>query len=262
MEKITVWDAYNEVFKVVTAKKFIPEEKSHHTADLIKNFIYIFGGEITSGVGKSMRILSSELLRFDTSKHEWQFLRCSGAFINGRKSHASCILNKFLIIHGGICEDAKYSNEFYAFLPDRTHWQKIDLHVSAFNKNGQVKPIANHKMVAVYQFPNSQELFGQAKGYPRDYEINFCDRIAYEGLYVFGGRFEDNTSSDHLYVISTEKSSWKSIEPQTVGKKPTSRYGHAMIYDRDKNWVLIYGGKTSDSYQALGKFNFPNKYRL
>ena len=150
----------------------------------------------------------------------------------------------------------KYSNEIYAFLPDRTYWQKIDLHVGLYNNNGYVKPIANHKMIAVYQFPNSQELFGQVKNYPRDAEINFCDRIAYEGLYVFGGRYEDSTTSDNLYVISTEKTNWRSIEPQTVGKKPPSRYGHAMIYDRDKNWILIYGGKTSDLHQTAGKFNF------
>lgn len=261
METVTVWDAFNEQFKYNKIEKYAPEDRSFHSAELIKKNIFMFGGEIISGPNRRERNICNELWKLNCCKMEWSKVCCSGNFIMPRKSHASCSFNKFMVVHGGIIEELKYINDFYVFVSDKHVWQRIDIPASTFNKEAQIKNIANHKMVAVFQFPNCQELYGQAKNYPVNPEINFSDRVTYEGLYIFGGRYENQSTSNSLFVVLTNLKPWKIIEPEVMGVKPPSRYGHSMIHNKEKNILYIYGGKNNDMFQTSGKSLQNDKFR-
>jgi N-acetylneuraminic acid mutarotase len=75
--------------------------RSGHSATLIKNFIYIFGG--LNEEGKEM----NEMLMFDIKSSSLSTLNTKGIIPKARSAHACC-KNDFetlIYIHGGGCSD-------------------------------------------------------------------------------------------------------------------------------------------------------------
>lgn len=116
-----------------------------------------------------------------------------------------------------------------------------------------LRGLSNHKMVACYTMPKYQELYGQSKNYPQNVEKVFSNEIRQEGIYMFGGKDEFGNVHSQLYHFNTNMRPWKMTEPEVLGKKPTGRYGHCMVYMKEKNYILIYGGRNNDLYESKGK---------
>ena len=72
-----------------------PSPRNGHTADLIENKIYIFGG------GDKADLLN-ELYVFDVHSHMWSQPPCIGIAPPPRSRHTSAVVGKRLIIWGGI----------------------------------------------------------------------------------------------------------------------------------------------------------------
>lgn len=108
-------------------------------------------------------------------------------------------------------------------------------------------------MCACYQFPTYQDIYGTLKSVPSNLEKNFNTEIKLEGLYIYGGRYEPGLVSDVLYVVQTGQKPWKIVEPETLGRKPAGRWGHAMVYNREENFILIYGGRNNAMFPFVGK---------
>lgn len=65
-------------------------------------------------------------------------------------------------------------------------------------------------------------------------------------IFVFGGLNENNVTTNDLYLISITKRV-KSRCIETIGKKPSPWIGHALVYIKSINSLLIYGGKSNNS---------------
>lgn len=59
------------------------------------------------------RTVCNDLWKFHTNKNEWNKCVPSGIYVPPRKSHAVCMIGKYMIVNGGIDSDQKMSNDFY-----------------------------------------------------------------------------------------------------------------------------------------------------
>lgn len=115
METMVYFEALKEKFHTLKMDGLKPDERSFHTAVAVKKYIYMLGGEITSGIHANIRTISNELWRYDTSQNDWGRLVCTGVYVPPRKAHAAVTFGKIMVVFGGICDDLKYSNDFYVF---------------------------------------------------------------------------------------------------------------------------------------------------
>ena len=79
--------------------------------------------------------------------------------------------------------------------------------------------------------------------------------IKYEGVYMFGGRDDNNNASNRLLCINIKKSivtakgvsagepllTFQKLEPKGIA--PPARYMHTMTYFKDRSLITIAGGR-------------------
>ena len=152
---------------------------------------------------------------------------------------------KYIVVHGGMGDDQKYTNEFYVYGLDKGIWHNAEV-------SGGMRNLSNHKMVACYMHPGSQEIYGTAKNHPANNEQSLNRFIKYEGIYIFGGRFEPGIVNNDIIILNTNSKPWNIVEPEILGKKPVGRWGHTMHFDRDNNYILIYGGRNNSMFASTG----------
>ena len=62
-----------------------------------------------------------------------------------------------------------------------------------------------------------------------------------EGVYLFGGKDEYAVFND-LYILKLDSYPVRLEKPSCAGRGPESRYGHAMVFNREVNLLIIHGG--------------------
>ena len=96
-------------------------EREGHSADVLRNFIIVFGGERLQEVSNKPihSVCTDDLLIYYPHLKQWNKIRASstnhGLSIEPRKHHASCVYNRLLLIYGGVLESGKLANDFWAF---------------------------------------------------------------------------------------------------------------------------------------------------
>lgn len=178
---------------------------------------------------------------------EWSKCSNRGIFVPGKKGHAMTNYSKYIIVHGGMGDDSKFTNEFYVYGLVKGIWQNAEV-------SGTMKNLCNHKMVACYNYPSHQDIYGVLKNYPTNPDASFDKFIKFEGLYIFGGRFEPGVVNNDVIILNTNTRPWKVIEPEILGRKPMGRWGHTMHYDRENNRILVYGGRNNTLFPSTGNF--------
>ena len=82
----------------------VPSNRHGHTAVLIEDTIYIWGGE---------HPYCNVLYGFDVDAHRWFKPRVSGTVPEGRFLHSACVLGKVVFIYGGYTQHRRFTNYIY-----------------------------------------------------------------------------------------------------------------------------------------------------
>lgn len=111
---------FNNCWKKINVKEKFenPGFKAAHSAEIINNKMYVFGG----WNGKKAL---SDLHIFDFNKLEWTEPEVSGSKPGLRNNHATCVYNEYMYLHGGHNGEI-WQDDLYILDSNRLIWNKID----------------------------------------------------------------------------------------------------------------------------------------
>lgn len=189
-----------------------PTPRGGHTATLVGNEIYLYGGADSKGT-------FNDLYKLDLRHLSWSKVPFPGGDVpKARTNHAAAAgANGRLYLFGGYSSDGTFLNDTWQLRvrspkegADEVQWQKLAV-------KGQV--------------PAGRE----------GHSLNIAD----SGLILFGGSTADGRSLNDLHAFNVETLEWKKVH--TKGQSPAPRQAHSAA--RHGQQLIIAGG--CDVSQAL-----------
>lgn len=121
----------------------IPEKRFGHSLCVYKDSIILYGGEEKYNTKLHKRDLFNDLYYYHTNEKEWQKVHWREKVIYGRKYHASIVIGKQMLVHGGIIPSNKVTDEFVTL--DVTHnvWSDVT------NVTNNLGKIAGHTFTLI-----------------------------------------------------------------------------------------------------------------
>ena len=234
MKTLAIWRLNLTTLEWKKVKTDNPIENRYgHTALSMNNKLYIFGG-------KTKYLNTSYMNNLDIfSFTERKIINCqiNGEKPENRKSHMAIFVGTQMLIHGGINADGKILNDSYLFNMHTLTWNKCIInkicehpklwgHACCLVIPGQI--LYNPKF-SIYSFP--------------EFDTVKKKNIKKKGLFVFGGKSNEDGLSNQLWILLMGKKPLEWIKVDTKGKPPIARYFHTMNFYERGNYVIIHGGR-------------------
>ena len=234
MKTLAIWRLNLTILEWKKVKTDNPIENRYgHTALSMNNKLYIFGG-------KTKYLNTSYMNNLDIfSFTERKIINCqiNGEKPENRKSHIAIFVGPQMLIHGGINVDGKILDDSYLFNMHTLTWNKCIInkicehpklwgHACCLVIPGQI--LYNPKF-SIYSFP--------------EFDTVKKKNIKKKGLFVFGGKSNEDGLSNQLWILLMGKKPLEWIKVDTKGKPPIARYFHTMNFYERGNYVIIHGGR-------------------
>ena len=234
MKTLAIWRLNLTTLEWKKVKTDNPIENRYgHTALSMNNKLYIFGG-------KTKYLNTSYMNNLDIfSFVERKIINCqiNGEKPENRKSHIAVFIGPQMLIHGGINVDGKILDDSYLFNMHTLTWNKCIInkicehpklwgHACCLVIPGQI--LYNPKF-SIYSFP--------------EFDTVKKKNIKKKGLFVFGGKSNEDGLSNQLWILLMGKKPLEWIKVDTKGKPPIARYFHTMNFYERGNYVIIHGGR-------------------
>ena len=234
MKTLAIWRLNLTTLEWKKVKTDNPIENRYgHTALSMNNKLYIFGG-------KTKYLNTSYMNNLDIfSFTERKIINCqiNGEKPENRKSHIAIFVGPQMLIHGGINVDGKILDDSYLFNMHTLTWNKCIInkicehpklwgHACCLVIPGQI--LYNPKF-SIYSFP--------------EFDTVKKKNIKKKGLFVFGGKSNEDGLSNQLWILLMGKKPLEWIKVDTKGKPPIARYFHTMNFYERGNYVIIHGGR-------------------
>ena len=234
MKTLAIWRLNLTTLEWKKVKTDNPIENRYgHTALSMNNKLYIFGG-------KTKYLNTSYMNNLDIfSFAERKIINCqiNGEKPENRKSHIAVFIGPQMLIHGGINVDGKILDDSYLFNMHTLTWNKCIInkicehpklwgHACCLVIPGQI--LYNPKF-SIYSFP--------------EFDTVKKKNIKKKGLFVFGGKSNEDGLSNQLWILLMGKKPIEWIKVDTKGKPPIARYFHTMNFYERGNYVIIHGGR-------------------
>ena len=234
MKTLAIWRLNLTTLEWKKVKTDNPIENRYgHTALSMNNKLYIFGG-------KTKYLNTSYMNNLDIfSFTERKIINCqiNGEKPENRKSHIAIFVGTQMLIHGGINVDGKILDDSYLFNMHTLTWNKCIInkicehpklwgHACCLVIPGQI--LYNPKF-SIYSFP--------------EFDTVKKKNIKKKGLFVFGGKSNEDGLSNQLWILLMGKKPIEWIKVDTKGKPPIARYFHTMNFYERGNYVIIHGGR-------------------
>ena len=234
MKTLAIWRLNLTTLEWKKVKTDNPIENRYgHTALSMNNKLYIFGG-------KTKYLNTSYMNNLDIfSFTERKIINCqiNGEKPENRKSHIAIFVGTQMLIHGGINVDGKILDDSYLFNMHTLTWNKCIInkicehpklwgHACCLVIPGQI--LYNPKF-SIYSFP--------------EFDTVKKKNIKKKGLFVFGGKSNEDGLSNQLWILLMGKKPLEWIKVDTKGKPPIARYFHTMNFYERGNYVIIHGGR-------------------
>ena len=195
----------------------VPEPRGAHSASLVGQSIYIFGGY--GGANYSRRDFN-DLYTLDISKWKWNKVKTTGA-PSPRSGHQCAVVNDKLFVMGGWCASQQF-HDIYCLDPNSLLWEKIE------SASGDLWGPRrwNFTAVTVRAVPTSK-------------------------IFIFGGNCGDLSAecpraellNDILILENADFStSPRWMQPMISGVKPSPRSDTQMIYLPETGRLVLFGG--------------------
>lgn len=198
---------------VNTTWQNVPTPRAGHSATLIGENIYIFGGY--GGLGYSRRDLD-DLYTLNINSWQWSKVQAKGSPPEKRSGHQGCAIEKKILIFGGSSSSTQFQDLHILDIEhDPPLWTKLQ-HVS------MPSPTWNHAACSVVAIPTWKIFtFGGTTG-----SLNDQDR---QGTMI-------NTAS----IFDAGSNRW--VYPKIEGRAPSARSDTCMAYDPKGSRLLVFGG--------------------
>jgi dynein heavy chain len=194
----------------------VPPPRASHTATLIGEHVYIFGGY--GGMGYGRRDLD-DLYSLDVNRWVWSKVAPKGLAPEKRCGHQACAIERKIYIFGG----SSSSTQFYdVYILDTEQeppvWSKLNCTLPS--------PVWNSASCSVIAIPTWKIFtFGGVTGILSDNDRQ--------------GKMSNATA-----IMDTGIERWS--EPKIDGKAPPPRSDSCLAYDPKGSRLLVYGGWADD----------------
>ena len=222
----------NKWDKIIYDEKEEPIPRKGHTSVLIKNTIFIFGGESPKDA------TYEDLVTYNIILNKFYYPKISKKRkINQRKGHIMIGTNQTFLIQGGIdIRTSTLENSAYIYNIIDNYWERLDyrgkpLPYRAYHCCTMVSSYMNHTLSA-YTFYSL----------PDDISDEVKSKIRYEGIYIFGGINEKKMYCNDLFILKTGNRPCINIKPKISGKPPEPRIHAKMLFIENYFFVIIHGG--------------------
>ena len=194
----------------------VPPPRASHTATLIGEHVYIFGGY--GGLGYGRRDLD-DLYSLDVNRWVWNKVVPKGIAPEKRCGHQACAIERKIYIFGGSSSSTQF---FDVYILDTEQeppvWSKLNCSLPT--------PVWNSASCSVIAIPTWKIFtFGGVTGMLSDNDRQ--------------GRPSNATS-----IMDTGIERW--TEPKIDGKAPPPRSDSCLAYDPKGSRLLVYGGWADD----------------
>ena len=226
----------NKWNKIKCKDKDEPIPRKGHTSLIIKNNMFIFGGE------SPKENVSEDIIAYNLILNKFYYPKIQKKKkINQRKGHIMIGTNQTFLIHGGMdIRTLVIENSAFIYNIAENYWEKLEY-------IGKPLPYrAYHCAALVNSFSKSTLSSYTFYTLPDDLSDEVKKKIRYEGIYIFGGINEKKMYCNDLYVIKTGKKPCTNIKPKISGKPPEPRIHSKMLFIENYFFVIIHGGIQSD----------------
>ncbi|KAM3135919.1 Leucine-zipper-like transcriptional regulator 1 [Paramecium bursaria] len=234
---------------------------SNFSASQSGSTIYIFGGERNIGARRTTNVITK--ISFHHEEIEWVQYNTR---IPSRRNHISEILDKNMIIVGGLDDSDQRSNylsDMYSI--DLTNLQVTQLNPKYFKNGKQMQQslilnglayhssvlVGNPGMRMIVEIPHVKTDEQQNHSYDLDIK---------EGIYIYGGKNCEDEMNNHLYLLSTQTYPPLFQEIQTQGKQPDARRCCSLNYDDNISAIIMFGGTNDEIIFGDLYLNFLRNY--
>ena len=218
--------------QIQISEKDDPTPRKGHTSIVIKDMLFIYGGEIPK------ERPYEDLIAYNITTNKFHFPKIpTKKKINQRIGHICIGTNQTFLIHGGM--DARtHSIENTAFIYNifGNYWQKLEC-------IGQPLPYRiYHCGVMVNYYARSSS--GPYGFYfpPDDYQEGSTRKIRHEGIYIFGGINDKKNYTNDIFIIKIGHRPCINIKPKIAGPPPEPRIKAKMVFIDNYYFIVIHGG--------------------
>lgn len=240
--------------------------RTGHTAVLINNKIYVFGG-----TDETTR--RNDLYSYDIQSNLWVQVDTNGMVPTPRSGAKSIACGASFYLFGGYTrKDGTYYNDLYRFDTALNTWNKLFC-------SGEIPSIRTDHTAVLYE--NAIYIFGGYDGKNRFNDLKACRLENYEwknvnntgvqplprfghsavvfndSMYIFGG-WDGHETLDDLYQYNFTTGFWYELK-RTVGLRPSPRYRHSCVVFSGS--LFIFGGvdKSQRRFNDLHEYNIQHK---
>ena len=222
----------NKWSKIKSKDKDDPIPRKGHTALIIKNNMFIYGGE------SPKENISEDLIAYNIILNKFYYPKIQRKKkINQRKGHIMVGTNQTFLIQGGMdIRTLVVENSAFIYNIIDNYWEKLEY-------IGKPLPYrAYHCATIVNSFSKSTLSSYTFYSLPDDISDEVKKKIRYEGIYIFGGINEKKMYCNDLYVIKIGKKPCINIKPKILGKPPEPRIHAKMLFLENYFFIIIHGG--------------------
>lgn len=202
----------------------VPQCRGAHTATLVGDKMYVFGGYGGNGYGRTD---FNDLHAVDLIHWKWEEIQTEGEKPEPRSGHQTCLVGEQLFVIGGWNSFKQFQDIFIFDLTTKT-WSSLDVPLPS--------PTWNHTCVGVPAVPNWK-------------------------LFMFGGNCGDLAESgsaqgaylNSVLVLDTGSMQW--LTPPVKGDLPTPRADTTMVFDKNTNYMIFFGGWANRWFNDLHVLN-------
>ncbi|KAG2769665.1 Dynein alpha chain, flagellar outer arm [Phytophthora cactorum] len=227
MNDLWIFNTELKVWEQKYAQSFwegLPQCRGAHSATLVGEKMYVFGGYGGNGFGRTD---FNDLHALDLHSFKWQEIQSDGEKPEPRSGHQTCLVKEQLLVIGGWNSFKQFQDIFVFDLPTKT-WSLLSIPLYS--------PICNHTCVSVAAVPHWKVfLFGGNSG-------DLAESGTAQGAYL-------NSTA----VLDTGSMVW--LNPPVKGELPKARADTAMVFDAHTNHLIFFGGWANRWYNDLHVLN-------
>ena len=221
-----------------------------HTAINYKDNIIFFGGGKATNSAIQTREAISTVSCLNIKKRTITKLPSVTDTPRGRRNHTACLVNRNMIIIGGIDSKNEYQKDLWTYSFDYNRWHNFNL-----SKKNDIIPhgIAYHQAVSVVKAGKKYVGLGLDARLDDDYAQLIDDKedLISDGIYLFGGKNFQDLVQPVLYILKLDKPKLEWDTQTTSGQTPTARFNHIMKCQPNISCLAICGGQNFEEESYL-----------
>lgn len=222
----------NKWNQIQFSEKDDPTARKGHSSIIIKDILFIYGGEIPK------ERPYEDLIAYNITTNKFYYPKIPiKKKINQRIGHICVGTNQTFLIQGGMDSRTRsIENSAFLFNIFGNIWQKLDC-------IGQPLPYLVYHCAAMvnYYGKSSSGPYGFYFP-PDDFQEGSVRRIRHEGVYIFGGINKNKNYTNDVYIIKIGHKPCINIKPKILGPAPEPRIKAKMVFIDNYYFIIIHGG--------------------